>query len=332
MGGDRKQDHITLSREARIEASELDPRFDYEPLLARPQRPRDLETPFLGRVLQAPLWISSLTGGTPAARQINLNLARACRRFGLGMGLGSCRRLLTDRSAWGDFALRQALGEDRPLYANLGIAQVEELVTNARTHLIRELVETLEADGLIVHINPLQEWIQPEGDRLERPPLETLQRLLEQMPLKVIVKEVGQGFGPASLEALLGMPLEAIEFGAFGGTNFVQLELLRRSPEQRGTWEPLARVGHSAPDMVRTLNRLLERGVEPLCRQVIISGGVRNALDGHHLTSLCPLPSVFGMAAALLEPARQGPEALDDFLAGQLQLLRVARSCLRAKP
>ncbi|MCB0573814.1 MAG: isopentenyl-diphosphate delta-isomerase, partial [Saprospiraceae bacterium] len=113
------------------------------------------------------------------------------------------------------------------------------------------------ADGLIVHVNPLQEAMQPEGDLFKRPPLDTLRELLEIPELKVIVKEVGQGFGPESLRALLQLPLEAVEFAAAGGTNFAKLELLRSDPEKQMIFEKIAAVGHSAAEMTGWLNAAL---------------------------------------------------------------------------
>ena len=107
------------------------------------------------------MWVSSMTGGTAWAKTINHNLARACKDFGMGMGLGSCRSLLHSNDTFSDFNVRPFIGEDLPLYANLGIAQVEELLERGQLRKVKELVDKLEADGLIIHINPLQEWLQP---------------------------------------------------------------------------------------------------------------------------------------------------------------------------
>jgi len=332
MGQDRKHDHIQLAAAAQTPLDGLDARFAYEPMLAAHPDDMDLSLPFLGKRMGAPLWLSSLTGGTGMARDINRNLARACRAFGLGMGLGSCRKLIFEETCREDFDLRAELGDDRPFYANVGIAQVEELLTSGRAQALADLVGTLRADGLIVHVNPLQEWLQPEGNRMKQPPLETLRQLMDRVPLKLIVKEVGQGFGPASLRELLRLPLEAIEFGAYGGTNFAKLELLRAEPRVMEANLPLVYVGHSALQMVEEINQLLESGPEPACRQIIISGGIRNALDGYHLISLSRLPSVFGMASAVLAHAAHSYGALKAFLDGQLRMLRVARAFLRVNP
>ena len=227
MASDRKLEHIKLALESQTRLAEQDLRFNYEPMLsAHPENP-DLSIEFLGKTMRTPIWVSSMTGGTGVAQTINANIARACREFGMGMGLGSCRKILFDKTHWEDFDFRDEIG-DQPFWANLGIAQVEELLTSKNIQAVIDLVGELRADGLIVHVNPLQEWFQPEGNRLKQSPLQTIKELLERIQVKIIVKEVGQGFGPESLRQLLALPIEAIEFGAYGGTNFSKLEMLSR--------------------------------------------------------------------------------------------------------
>ena len=114
---------------------ELDDRFYYEPLLsAHPSETNPVG--FLGKKLRAPIWVSSMTGGTELARKINTNLARACREFGMGMGLGSCRSLLDRDEYLGDFNVRELIGDELPFYANLGIAQVEQLIKGGATEKV----------------------------------------------------------------------------------------------------------------------------------------------------------------------------------------------------
>ncbi len=332
MHNDRKSEHIRLAFEAQAQAAEPDRRFFYEPMLAAHPAEVDLSVNFLGKTMRAPIWVSSMTGGTGAARDINANIARACREFGLGMGLGSCRKLLSDDSHWADFDLRDLIGHDLPFYANLGIAQVEELLNAGKADAIVTLVERLRADGLIVHVNPLQEWFQPEGNRIKRQPVETIGRLLEQSNLKIIVKEVGQGFGPESLKQLLQLPIEAVEFGAFGGTNFSKLELLRHQPNLMQTFAPFIGVGHTAREMVNFANHLVQKQTELKCRQLIISGGVHSFIDGHFLTSLSQLPSVYGMASPVLKHAAESYESLHEFLEQEIQALKLARTYLKINP
>ncbi|MCC7017880.1 MAG: hypothetical protein IT564_11825, partial [Rhodospirillales bacterium] len=255
----RKKDHLDLALQSRMDALQADERFYYEPLLSgHPSHSNIPETPWDGKVLKNPIWISSMTGGTAEAAVINERLARICKAFGLGMGLGSCRILLDSDQYLSDFKVRKFMG-DQPLYANLGIAQVEQILLQEAWDKIERLIERLEADGLIIHVNPLQEWLQPEGDPILHPPLQTIVSTLQNIKAPLIVKEVGQGMGPESLEALLKLPLAAIEFAALGGTNFSTLEMKRRPAGNTGEYDNLSRVGHTAGEMTRFVNEIVSR-------------------------------------------------------------------------
>ncbi len=324
---DRKKDHIELALEA--QTSKADNRFYYEPALGHHNLDDiNLSVNFLGKKLSAPLWISSMTGGTERAKLLNQRFAKACAKYGLAMGLGSCRPLLEDTKYLEDFNIRSILGDHTPFYANLGIAQVEQLLINNQVERIIELVELLKADGLIVHINPLQEWLQPEGDRFLASPIETLRQLCKQVNFKLIVKEVGQGIGPKSLEALMELPLAAIEFGAFGGTNFSQIEW-QRQDEKRN--EEFIAVGHDALEMVNFLNEIKQRKPLLKCQEFIISGGVKTFLDGHYLTEKLVYAAIYGQASAFLRYALQSEEALFSYIESQIQGLKMAQTFLTIK-
>ncbi|MEM8906300.1 MAG: isopentenyl-diphosphate delta-isomerase [Bacteroidota bacterium] len=329
----RKRDHIELAFQSQIEQGRLDQRFFYEPLLAgHPNNQGRSTFSFLGKTMQSPIWVSSMTGGTEMARIINHNLARACKDFGMGMGLGSCRSLLYNNDFLADFNVRHLLGDDLPFFANLGIAQVEHLLSGGKVQLIHDLVDKLQADGLIIHVNPMQEWLQPEGDHFERAPLETIRDFLDQSSLPVIVKEVGQGMGYESLKALFQLPLMAVEFAANGGTNFARLELLRNSDLKRSIYSHLAYVGHSAEEMVDFTNAIIEElGDRMACRQVIISGGIKNFLDGYYLINKLSISCVYGQASSFLKHARGDYEQLYQYVDAQVQGLELAQAFLRIK-
>jgi isopentenyl-diphosphate delta-isomerase len=338
---ERKKDHIELALRSQIARAQMDERFDYEPLLAsHPQAEsaypdaagglRPVE--FLGKTLKAPMWISSMTGGTAEAGGINHSLARACGEFGIGMGLGSCRSLLESDEYFADFDVRADMGDEAVLMANLGIAQVELMLERGDTDRIAELLARLRADGLIVHVNPLQEWLQPEGDRLKKPAIESVAALLEKADYPIVVKEVGQGMGPKSLEALFRLPLAAVDFAAHGGTNFSKIELLRGEETRLEAYKSLAFVGHSAEHMVLKTNAILEElGEEAACRFVIASGGVKNFLDGYHLIETLDCPALYGQGAAFLWKARESYDSLTNYIKSQTEGLGIAYAFLRAK-
>lgn len=329
----RKGDHIELAFQARTTKDMLDSRFVYEPMLsAHPIANEGREIPFLGKTLHTPIWASSMTGGAEHARTINVRLAKACRIFGMGMGLGSCRPLLTSDVFFEDFDVRDHIGPDLPLYANLGIAQVEELIRTGAQRAIRELIDRLRADGLILHINPLQEWFQPEGNRLRQTPLNTLRQLLDLADYPIIVKEVGQGMGYESLRYLLHLPIAALDFGAAGGTNFSLLENLRDNPADAERKTPMIRVGHDAQTMTGWVNSIFEAAKGQLsCRQIIISGGVNDFLDGYYFTKQCKLPAIYGQASALLRYALKDEDALHHYIEGQREGLAMANAYLRVR-
>lgn len=330
----RKQDHIQLAFQSQIATTNLDQRFYYEPLLSgHPTTKDDYSFTFLGKTMKAPLWVSSMTGGTEYANLINHNLARVARDFGFGMGLGSCRGLLTSNKYLQDFDVRDIIGDQLPLYANLGIAQIEELFDENKQGLIGDLVNKLRADGLIIHVNPFQEWLQPEGDHFKYPPIDTIKRVIDAFPnLPLIVKEVGQGMGYKSLESLFQLPLMAIDFAANGGTNFAKLELLRSDNQKHEIYSKLANVGHSAEEMVLMTNQIIENlGNKCLCKEVIISGGIKDFLDGYYLINKLSSPAIYGQASAFLKHARGDYEELYAYVSTQIEGLKLANKYLTVK-
>jgi isopentenyl-diphosphate delta-isomerase len=326
----RKKDHIDLAFKSQVDMT--DHRFYYEPLLSGHPEKNLKEISFIGKNLKAPIWISSMTGGTGKAKIINENLGRACNEFGLGMGLGSCRIILEDNTYLQDFNLRPVIGNDFPFFANLGVAQLESLILNKRLSQINALVDKLKADGIIIHVNPLQEWLQPEGDHFKLSSLQVVEEVLNAVDFPVIVKEVGQGMGYHSLKALFQLPLAAIDFAAHGGTNFAMLELLRADESSRELYTPLAHVGHTAEEMVEFTNKIVdELGDNRKCNFVIISGGIKTFLDGYYLINKIKIPAIYGMASPFLKHAMGEYQPLKSFVELQLEGLKIANAMLRIR-
>ena len=298
MSNDRKLDHIQLALDhPELVANNYG--LVYEPLFSsHPPETSDKKYQFLGADFRAPIWISSMTGGTEQAQIINKNLALVCEEFGLGMGLGSCRSLLYGHERLDDFAIRKYV-PSRPLWANLGIAQLEQLLLKGELARIDAMIETLQVDGLIVHINPIQEWLQPEGDRLSKSALWTLEKFLTHKKIDIMVKEVGQGMGPESLRALMQLPIKVIDLAAFGGTNFAHIELSRQNyaHEERSY---LKTSGHDALEMIDWLNT--QYASSQTCPEVIISGGIKNPMQAFALRErLQQKTSVVGLASSVLK-------------------------------
>lgn len=326
----RKDSHLELALASQNEL--VDPRFYYEPMLAgHPTEIEEWPVKIGGKVLRFPIWISSMTGGTAKTNEINKRLAKTAAKHGLGIGLGSSRIALENDKKVSDFDIRPILGRELPFYLNFGIAQIEKMIQTQSIQSIVDLVGKLDADGIFIHVNPLQEWMQPEGDFIKTAPIETIETFLQLVKTPLIVKEVGQGFGYESMKRLMQLPLTAIEFSANGGTNFSKLELMRNKLKSKYLM-PFVQVGHTAEEMVDLHNELLkELGNKVKCRSVIISGGVKTFLDGYHLIKKSNANAIYGQASEFLKYANESQESLDDFVKNQIEGLLLARAYLTLK-
>lgn len=327
----RKDLHLDLALESQHRF--IDGRFNYEPMLAaHPDKAETWAVDFGGKPMRFPIWVSSMTGGTSKTNEVNRRLAGMVKQFGFGMGVGSARIAVEDSSREADFHLRPLLGDSAPFYLNFGIAQIEKFLQSGEMYKLKAFAGRINADGFIIHVNPMQEWMQPEGDRITKPPLTTIKNFLNELPdASLIVKEVGQGFGPESMKALLTLPLTAVEFAAAGGTNFAKLELLRDKVKSEFLF-PFVSVGHTATEMVDILNSaVVELGRQVRCGKVIISGGLQNFLDGYYLIKKSKIEAVYGMASAFLKQALVSQEALNEFAAYQTEGLLLARQYLKLK-
>nr|WP_321409199.1 isopentenyl-diphosphate delta-isomerase [uncultured Carboxylicivirga sp.] len=328
---DRKKDHIDLAFSSRLDGNLADNRFDYEPMMGTHSK-KDLSFEFADKKMRLPIWFSSMTGGTKRAGTINKNLAQACAEFGMGMGLGSCRILLDSPEYFDDFNVRPVMGDDVPLFANIGICQLEQMMENKTEEKLDELIQKLQADGLVIHINPMQEAFQPEGDLLKSPPIEILKEYLAKTDLRIIVKEVGQGFGKESLRQLLALPLEAIEFGALGGTNFSLVELNRSEAVAAEVYNPFIHIGHTAENMTQTINQLIDKmGYRVKVNNLIISGGISSILDGYYLTEISRMPAIFGMGSAFLRHSMGSYDKLRNYIMKLENGLQLANNFLKVR-
>jgi len=327
MEHQRKHDHIDKAFESQTNIQNKDQRFYYEPMMSGHKQDIVLPFSFQNKKMLFPMWISSMTGGTSLAKRININFAKACKKYGLGMGLGSCRQLLSSDEHLVDFQVRNYCGDEVPLFANLGIAQVEQLIKEGKTSLIDDLVTKLEVDGLFVHINPLQEYLQPEGDRFREKPIDTITRLFDKVKFPIGIKEVGQGMGPRSIEALAKLPLACLELASYGGTNFSRIEQLRSNcPIEHDVKSAFVNLGHSAEEMINYIN-----DIDNISFPIIISGGIKSALDAYFLIQKCQSPAIYGIASRALKPALSGYDDLCKFIELEIEAINIAYSLLDIK-
>lgn len=278
----------------------------------------DTSTSFLGKPLRVPLLISSMTGGAADTGQINLTLAEAAEHLGLAMGVGSQRAAVSDARLAHTYQVRQ-VAPHIPLLANLGAVQLNY---GFGVEHCRRAVEMIEADALILHLNPLQEAVQPEGNGNFRGLLKHIEQICRELPVPVIAKEVGNGIGAADARRLRDVGVHIIDVAGAGGTSWSEVERFRHTT-QRGAKAAGAFAGWGIPttEAVREVREALPDIT------LIGSGGVRSGVDMAIVLALGA--DLAGTAKPALESAidERGSEAVIENLQGFINELRVAMFC-----
>ncbi len=272
----------------------------------------DLSRTFLGTALRAPVLIGAMTGGADLARTINRNLAAAAQQLGVGMMLGSQRIMLGDspdaQRAATSFEVRD-LAPDILLIGNIGLAQVTDTLAPRLTAAL----DRVGANAVAVHINPLQEAMQQDGDTDFTGSVDRLAKLAAELDYPVMVKEVGHGIGAAAAQRLRGLPLAAVDVAGAGGTSWARVEQLVRYGEVR--YPAVADWG------IPTAQALMEVRRELPEMPLVASGGVRSGMDAAKAVALGA--DVVAMARPLLAPAIESTAAVVDVLGGFVEELRV---------
>lgn len=318
----RKADHIRINLEEDVAFKQLTTGLeDYFFLhLATPELDMadvDLTSDFLGKRLQIPLLISSMTGGTESARAINRTLATAAQEAGMAMGLGSQRAAIEDSSLANTYRVRD-VGPDILLFANLGAVQLNY---GYGIDECRRAVEMVEADALILHLNALQEAVQPEGDGDFSGLLAKIETVCTRLDVPVIAKEVGWGISGETARRLADAGVAAIDVAGAGGTSWSQVEM-HRAPTARHARVAAAFIDWGIPTALSV--RLARRGAPEL--PVIASGGIKSGIDIAKCIALGA--SLGGLAGDFLRAADEGGVAAVLDLAGAIaDELRVAMFC-----
>lgn len=280
----------------------------------------DLSATVFGRRLEAPLLISSMTGGTESAREINLRLAEAAQGLGIAMGIGS-QRAAIERSDLADTYQVRRVAPDILLFANLGAAQLNAGFGQDEA---RRAVEMVEADALILHLNPLQEAVQAGGDRDWRGLLAGIERVVRALSVPVVVKEVGNGITARLAERLVAAGVAAIDVAGAGGTSWSEVEAYRQpDPSQR-------RIAHNFADWgIPTALALIEAHKALPDVTLFASGGLRNGVDVAKAIRLGA--ALCGAAAPMLGLATAAAEAVQERMSGFIEELRIAAFCTGSK-
>lgn len=275
----------------------------------------DLRTSFLGKPLAGPLLVSCMTGGTSEAEGINKNLAAGAQRAGVAIGVGSQRKAIEDPSMRGTFQVRD-VAPDVPLLANLGAVQLNY---GYGIEQCRAAVEMIDADALVLHLNPLQEALQPEGDGNFSGLADKIADIAARLEVPVIVKEIGMGLSGDVGRRLVDAGVNILDTAGLGGTSWARIEARRAADDELG--ETFSDWGIDTPDSIRQLREI--PGVT-----VIGSGGVRNGLDAAKAIALGA--DLAGLAYPFLQVATVSAEAVQSAIERALRELRIAMFCAGA--
>jgi isopentenyl-diphosphate delta-isomerase len=302
----RKLDHLRICAEKEVESGDPgfnDIRFVHNALPECDMGTIDLQSRFLDHTFSSPLFISAMTGGHPGTRETNARLARAAERYGIGMGVGSQRAALENPSLADTFSVVRDEAPHAFLVANLGVVQL-------RDHGIEwaeQAVGMIGADAIAIHLNFLQEAIQPEGDHDATGCFAAIEDLCHDFKKPVIIKETGCGISAATARRCWGAGVRAIDTGGWGGTSWAAVESVRADESGKAGNKKLKSLGEDfavwgIPTLVSLAEVLATGG------PVIASGGVRSGLD--IAKGLAFGADLCGMALPLLKPAMVDDKAL----------------------
>jgi isopentenyl-diphosphate Delta-isomerase len=270
----RKNDHILINLEEDVGSTLATGLEDYQ--LIHQALPElcldniDLSQQLFGKKQLVPLLVSSMTGGTEKAANLNRVLATSAQEVGLAMGLGSQRAALQNTELAESYKVRK-YAPDILLFANLGAVQLNY---GYGLDECRKVVEMIEADALILHLNPLQEALQPEGDHDFSNLAEKIEGIVEELEVPIIIKEVGWGISTQTAQRLLDAGVAAIDVAGAGGTSWSQVEMHRiENPYQAQTAGTFIDWGIPTCQSIQNVRNLSKE--IPL----FASGGLRNGID-----------------------------------------------------
>lgn len=317
----RKKDHINLALMDANQANECMafddwqlmhealPDFDFSDITISSTR--------FGHVISKPFFVSSMTAGHQDSININQRLMEACEHSAWAMGVGSQRRELSDLQAANEWLQLRKAYPKVSLFSNLGIAQLIHCELDA----IKRLTDCLQAEGIFIHCNPLQECIQPEGTPQYKGCWQALEHLVKSQPVPVIVKETGCGFSKSTLERLNNIGVAAVDISGLGGTHWGRIEGFRTKGDVKRQQTAISFKNWG----IETLESTQIATTLGSNYEVWGSGGVKNGLNAAKLFALGV--KAVGFAKPMLEAALQSVEALQILMETIEYELKVALFC-----
>ncbi len=278
----------------------------------------DVSTKFLGKPLKAPILISSMTGGFDLARKVNRNLAAAAQELGIAMGVGSQRVAIEAPSAAASFQVRD-LAPDILLLSNLGAVQLNY---GYSIEQCRRAVAMIGADALILHLNVLQEALQPEGNRNFKGLTAKIAAVCRELSVPVVVKEVGNGISVEVAKRLVNAGVAAIDVAGKGGTAWSAVEAQRATQQGKPHSSTFTDWGIPTEEALVSVRAALP------AIQLIASGGIRSGLDIAKSIALGADLAAFGQP--LLAAALESSHEVVTFIDGIIHELKVAMLCVGA--
>ena len=319
----RKAEHIRICLEQKAQARKATAGFEDIQLIHRalPEVDRQkisLSASFLGKKFSAPLIVGAMTGGTEEATKINASIAEAVEKLGLGMGVGSQRAAIEDRKLEKTYAVARKKAPSAFLIANIGGVQ---LVHGYGLKEVKKAIEMIDADAVAIHLNAMQEAVQPEGQTNFKGVLTKISEIAGELDKPVIVKETGCGISAEDAKALEAAGVKAIDVGGLGGTSFAAVEYYR-SINQNNMGEIFWDWG------IPTAISLIET-TQSVKIPVIASGGVRSGLDIAKSSALNA--SLASISQPMLETAVKGTKETEELLSCLIDELRNVMFLVGAK-
>jgi isopentenyl-diphosphate delta-isomerase len=289
----RKQQHVNISLTKDVAFRTKSSGFDHLDFLHNALPELNLSdinpsTVFLGKKIAFPFIISSMTGGYAKAERINRQLAEVCHEKSIALGVGSQRQASENERFHRSFSVVRETASDIPIFGNIGAAEVARLRDASP---IMRLIDLIQADGFAVHLNPLQELLQPEGDTNFSGVLDGIELLAKSLPVPLIVKEIGAGISSDVARRLIDVGVKIIDVAGAGGTSWAGVEILRRRNRKGnktlggGTKKKGVKISNA--EMFWDWGIPTIDALKSVCRlksefpslQVIASGGISNGID-----------------------------------------------------